>query len=253
MARAVCQTTIPIAAFHTAGKSVSAPSSESLKSAFLGARSTARPLAISNGSRVQMGESWLPGSTHPAWLDGSAPGDFGFDPLGLAKEPASYTRYKESELIHGRWAMMGVVGVLVPEALGYGNWVEAQQWAATPGGNATYLGNAVPWGNLPTILAIEALAIAFVESKRNDETDVGRRSYPGGAFDPLGFSKDAAKLEEYKVKEVRNGRLAMMAMLGFAIQAVVREGTGPLENLTSHLADPWHSNIAEVIIPRTIL
>jgi light-harvesting complex I chlorophyll a/b binding protein 2 len=28
---------------------------------------------------------WFPGSTPPPWLDGSLPGDFGFDPLGLGK------------------------------------------------------------------------------------------------------------------------------------------------------------------------
>ncbi|PNX90027.1 chlorophyll a-b binding protein, partial [Trifolium pratense] len=26
---------------------------------------------------------WFPGSVPPPWLDGSLPGDFGFDPLGL--------------------------------------------------------------------------------------------------------------------------------------------------------------------------
>ncbi|XP_050261158.1 photosystem I chlorophyll a/b-binding protein 6, chloroplastic-like [Quercus robur] len=26
---------------------------------------------------------WFPGSSPPEWLDGSLPGDFGFDPLGL--------------------------------------------------------------------------------------------------------------------------------------------------------------------------
>jgi len=31
---------------------------------------------------------WFPGSSPPEWLDGSLPGDFGFDPLGLG----TYTR-----------------------------------------------------------------------------------------------------------------------------------------------------------------
>ncbi|BAT83723.1 hypothetical protein VIGAN_04092100 [Vigna angularis var. angularis] len=30
-----------------------------------------------------------------------------------------------------------------------GNWVKAQEWAAVPGSQATYLGNPVPWGTLP--------------------------------------------------------------------------------------------------------
>lgn len=32
---------------------------------------------------------WLPNTTRPPWLDGSLPGDRGFDPLGLAK-PTEY-------------------------------------------------------------------------------------------------------------------------------------------------------------------
>lgn len=96
-------------------------------------------------------------------------------------------------------------GILIPEALGLGNWVKAQEWAAVPGGQATYLGQPVPWGTLPTILAIEFLAIAFVEHQRSMEKDPEKKKYPGGAFDPLGYSKDPVKFEEYKVKEVKNG------------------------------------------------
>ncbi|CAM6066950.1 unnamed protein product [Sphagnum tenellum] len=217
------------------------------------AASGGRSLGCSNGSRVTMAAQWLPGQPRPSYLDGSAPGDFGFDPLGLGEVPENLERYKESELIHCRWAMLAIPGVLLPEALGLGNWVSAQKWAAVPNGQATYLGQPVPWGTLPIILAVEAFAIAFVEAKRNDEPDTEKRKYPGGAFDPLGFSKNPTSFEEYKLKEIKNGRLALLAFVGFVVQAIAYPGTGPLENLASHLADPWHNNISNILIPRSIL
>jgi len=203
-------------------------------------------------SRLTMTADWMPGEPRPPYLDGSAPGDFGFDPLRLGEVPENLERYKESELIHCRWAMLAVPGILVPEALGLGNWVQAQEWAAIPGGQATYLGQPVPWGTLPIILAIEFLAISFVEHQRSMEKDPEKKKYPGGAFDPLGYSKDPVKFEENKVKEVKNGRLALLAFVGICVQQSAYPGTGPLENLATHLADPWHNNIGDIIIPRSI-
>lgn len=39
-------------------------------------------------------------------LDGSAAGDYGFDPLKLSQDPAAFRRNTEAELLHARWVAL---------------------------------------------------------------------------------------------------------------------------------------------------
>jgi hypothetical protein len=59
-------------------------------------------------------------------------------------------------------------------------------------------------------------------------------------FDPMGM-----RSEETKLKELKNGRLAMLAFIGFCSQAAVR-GLGPVDCLKQHIADPWNNNSESV-------
>ena len=55
--------------------------------------------------------------------------------------------------------------------------------------------------------------------------------YPGGVFDPLGLASGSAEsLADWKLKEIKNARLAMMAFLGFIAQHAAT-GKGPIDNL----------------------
>jgi len=185
--------------------------------------------------------NWLPGSPQPAWLPEDLPGTYGFDPLGLGKDPASLKRFQESEVIHCRWAMLGIAGMLGVEALGFGNWADAPLWAVN-GGKATYFGVEIPF-DLSTLVAVEFVGFAVSEGLRGENTDAVRKIYPGGPFDPMGLSKDAKNFETLKLKEIKNGRLAMLAVIG-CIGQHAATGKAPLAALGEHLANPWSTNFA---------
>jgi hypothetical protein len=57
--------------------------------------------------------------------------------------------------------------------------------------------------------------------------------YPGGRFFNLfnmGGAPDSQSMFEMKLKEIKNGRLAMLAWLGFMVQACTTH-KGPVQNL----------------------
>merc|ERR550514_1309084 len=127
--------------------------------------------------------------TVPLYLTGEFPGDYGWDTAGLSADPESFKRNRELEVIHARWAMSGAVGIIIPEilskyagvTLGESVWFKAGSQMFQDGG-LNYLGNA----NL--VHAQSMLAVTFAQ---------------------------------LKIKEIKNGRLAMFSMFGYYVQAIV--------------------------------
>ncbi|PRW57333.1 chlorophyll a b-binding apo CP26 precursor [Chlorella sorokiniana] len=206
-------------------------------------------------------------------LNGTLPGDYGYDPLGLAKDAETLAKYRANELLHARWAMLAAAGAIIPEGLAAnGADVKGATWFET--GAAMLNGGTLNWFAVPfvnfnnplplfAVVAVNVALMAAAENYRRTEDGpagyapgVGKfdesvysnmdNLYPGGPFDPLGLADDPEVLAELKVKEIKNGRLAMVSMLGFFVQAAVT-GEGPYANWSKHVADPFGYNLLTIL------
>merc|ERR1712216_190434 len=201
-----------------------ASASAFVPAAFLPRTSTRAAKAV--GPKMQLSES-IPFLEKPPKLDGSLAGDVGFDPMGFSN---SYDMnwLREAELKNGRVAMLGVVGLIVPEFFHLPMF--------TPGVTPYESVYTVPGiGLVQIFLAVGALEFKMHGGKisKDDMFDGGRA--PGDfGWDPLGMGKK--DLDTMKLKEIKNGRLAMLAFGGILHQQLLSKvptlafglGNGPL-------------------------
>ncbi|KAH9758262.1 photosystem I chlorophyll a/b-binding protein 5 [Citrus sinensis] len=234
-------------------------SSIGITSAFLPAKPGTTRRYLATVVRAQQRPTWLPGVDPPPYLDGTLAGDFGFDPLGLGEDPESLRWYVQAELVHARFAMAGVAGILFTDLLRVTGIRELPVW---------YEAGAVEFkfASTRTLFIVQLLLMGFAETKRYmDYISPGSQAkegsffgleasleglepgYPGGPLlNPLGLAKDIRNARDWKLKEIKNGRLAMVAMLGIFVQASVTH-VGPIDNILEHLSDPWHKTIIQTL------
>jgi light-harvesting complex I chlorophyll a/b binding protein 1 len=175
-------------------------------------------------------------------LDGSLPGDQGFDPFYLSSIPKNFAGFiqppsweetkgiptlywmREAELKHCRVAMLAVAGWVATD---FGLRFPGEMFAAVPTAyNAHDM--MVEQGAMTVMLFFIGLCelangAALVQVSKGE---LDREAGDFG-FDPLGFMKGKSDEANFtmRTKEISNGRLAMLAFGGIATQTALSDAT----------------------------
>jgi len=168
----------------------------------------------------------MPFMTRPAMLTGELSGDVGFDPLGFAKSNAELMNYREAEVKHARLAMLAAAGWPISELFDKKLASVLGMIPAVDDGNRVPsllnggLGKVSPAYWVACIIGAAAIDLYGVSKRQASD-----KSYlPGDlGFDPLGVmdkvGDDGQKW--MRLAEIKNGRLAMIAVVGFAFQEAI--------------------------------
>lgn len=155
-------------------------------------------------------------------LDGSMAGDWNFDPLNFAQTEQDLELYREAEIRHARLAMLAAVGWPLSElwnpklAASFG---QPDLTSATDQAPAVLNGNI---GNVPPTFFVAALTLgAMIEGhtylRQKKEGRVAEFIGDIG-FDPLNlYPSDPEDQLKRQNAEIQNGRLAMLAITGYAV------------------------------------
>jgi len=182
-------------------------------------------IAMTNSGEatLSMNSQALPFMTRPSVLDGTFAGDVGFDPLGFAKSRADLMNYREAEVKHARLAMLAAAGWPLSE-------VFDKKIAAALGMNPLLDGSdRVPsllnggLGKISPAYWVGCIGLAAIIDilgtlrMKGDSEDY----LPGDFGLRLGYPASEAGQKRMQLAEIKNGRLAMVAVFGFALQEFV--------------------------------
>ena len=134
-------------------------------------------------------------------------------------------------MLPGRWAVLGTLWYPTPELLQQYTTIDngASKGVWFKGGAMVFESDGLNYMGAPvlvrtqSILAVLACLVVLmgaIEAYRVNGGPFGGRDldlvYPSGRlFDPLGLADDSDMAAELKVKEIRNGRLAMLSMFRY--------------------------------------
>mmetsp|Transcript_10296 Transcript_10296/g.14895 ORF Transcript_10296/g.14895 Transcript_10296/m.14895 type:complete len:217 (-) Transcript_10296:101-751(-) len=184
------------------------------RTTFAGARLSGTPVRSVARVTMQAKSKSVPFMDCPKALDGSMVGDVGFDPLNFsAYLPLSWLR--EAELKHCRICMLAALGWLTTEFYTFPFYAGAPKLPTDAHDyfTKTALAQVLLFVSVWEILTTPAV-IQMVTGKSDRKP-----GYFG--FDPLNLSSkwDKSKLDKYQLSELKNGRLAMIAIGGLVHQA----------------------------------
>jgi len=193
-----------------------------------------------------------------------------YDPIGLSEmnfwgttESETIGFLRESEVKHGRIAMFAFVGYIV-HANGI-TWPWAMMLDGTPFPKVSSAPEA--WDAIPDSAKLQIFAfVGFLEfyrevtgthymkgGKIGEFPDFDSKVIPGGAlnlYDPLGRNKKKSDEEkaEGMIKEINNGRLAMLGIMSFLAAAKI-DGSVPALSFIPHYDGEVMAPLAKSILP----
>mmetsp|Transcript_28476 Transcript_28476/g.46230 ORF Transcript_28476/g.46230 Transcript_28476/m.46230 type:complete len:231 (+) Transcript_28476:73-765(+) len=183
----------------------------------------------------------IPFLKRPPNLQQQYAGDVGFDPLNFSSSsPEQLTYYREAEMKHARLAMLAAIGWPSSELFDQPitKFIDAQ-WSLdlSPLLNSNDrvpsllnggLDNISPifWGvclGLSAAIDLRGVQNARYKTEFSDKDGMNNTYLPGDfGFDPLGlYPSDEEGQKRMQLCEIKHGRLAMIAVTGFAFQEYV--------------------------------
>jgi hypothetical protein len=141
-----------------------------------------------------------------------------FDPFRFSeKSPEWLPWFREAELKHGRVCMLATAGYVTADFVKLpGDIHQVSSFEA----HKVFVESGAMLQILFWVALIELLTVPALIALKN-----GKRAPGDYSFDPLKLGQ-GAKLEKYKINELKNGRLAMMAFSGIITQAALNNGAG---------------------------